>query len=151
MLPSLADFGRKEISLAEVDMLGLITWRTYDELGNMPLSGAKISGSLYMTIQTAALIETLKIITCALVKEKCQRHFFNASERTVVLRWCLYNIFLTHDHAVAVVAHDGSAAQNQNSTIYMVVNHLFQLITLIRTILQNIKEWLIIVIKHSIV
>jgi adenosylhomocysteinase len=55
---SLADFGRKELNLAEVEMPGLMALRAeYGE--SKPLKGAKISGSLHMTIQTAALIETL--------------------------------------------------------------------------------------------
>ena len=59
---SLADFGRKEIELAEVEMPGLMACRT--EYGKF-LSGARIAGSLHMTIQTAVLIETLSVSLCA--------------------------------------------------------------------------------------
>ena len=55
---SLADFGRKELNLAEVEMPGLMALRA-EYVESKPLKGAKISGSLHMTIQTAALIETL--------------------------------------------------------------------------------------------
>ncbi len=64
---SLADFGRKEIKLAEVEMPGLMSCRS--EYGpSQPLAGARIVGSLHMTIQTAVLIETLKVRShCAFV------------------------------------------------------------------------------------
>src|ERR1700716_3934640 len=81
---SLADFGRKEIQLAEVEMPGLMALRK--EYGAAkPLSGARISGSLHMTIQTAVLIETL-------VQLGAQ------------VRWASCNIFSTQDHAAAAVA-----------------------------------------------
>ncbi len=81
---SLAEWGRKEILLAQVEMPGLMALRQeYD--GQFPLRGAKISGSLHMTIQTAVLIETL----VALGAE---------------VRWCSCNIFSTQDHAAAAVA-----------------------------------------------
>jgi adenosylhomocysteinase len=87
---SLADFGRKEIELAEVEMPGLMSSR--EEYGPQgALAGARISGSLHMTIQTAVLIETLKAIGAD-------------------LRWCSCNIFSTQDHAAAAIARDGSAA-----------------------------------------
>jgi adenosylhomocysteinase len=80
---SLAEFGRKEITLAEHEMPGLMAMRT--EYGDSkPLSGARISGSLHMTIQTAVLIETL----VALGAE---------------VRWASCNIFSTQDHAAAAV------------------------------------------------
>jgi len=83
----LADFGRKELDLAEVEMPGLIACR--EEWGtSKPLAGAKITGSLHMTIQTAVLIETL----AALGAE---------------VRWCSCNIFSTQDHAAAAVAKAG--------------------------------------------
>lgn len=79
-----ADFGRKEIELAEVEMPGLMAIRK--KYGpNKPLKGVKISGSLHMTIQTAVLIETL--------------HELGAE-----VRWCSCNIFSTQDHAAAAVA-----------------------------------------------
>jgi adenosylhomocysteinase len=86
---SLADFGRKEIKLAEHEMPGLMACRR--EYGNQMFKGARISGSLHMTIQTAVLIETL--------------HALGAQ-----VRWCSCNIFSTQDHAAAAVARDGTAA-----------------------------------------
>jgi adenosylhomocysteinase len=84
---SLADFGRKEISLAEVEMPGLMQIR--EELGQkQPLQGARITGSLHMTVQTAVLIETL----VALGAE---------------VRWASCNIFSTQDHAAAAIAAAG--------------------------------------------
>src|SRR5438270_11530650 len=84
---SLADFGRKEIKLAEHEMPGLMALR--NEFGpSQPLKGARISGSLHMTIQTAVLIETL----VALGAE---------------VRWASCNIFSTQDHAAAAIAEAG--------------------------------------------
>jgi adenosylhomocysteinase len=84
---SLADFGRKEITLAEHEMPGLMGLRK--EFGpSQPLKGARISGSLHMTIQTAVLIETL----VALGAE---------------VRWASCNIFSTQDHAAAAIAKAG--------------------------------------------
>ncbi|KAK9278384.1 hypothetical protein L1049_027949 [Liquidambar formosana] len=86
---SLADFGRLEIDLAEVEMPGLISCRT--EFGpTQPLAGAKITGSLHMTIQTAVLIETLTALGAQ-------------------IRWCSCNIFSTQDHAAAAIARDSAA------------------------------------------
>lgn len=86
----LADFGRKEIELAEVEMPGLMACR--QEMGDgKPLKGAKITGSLHMTIQTAVLIETL--------------HHLGAE-----VRWCSCNIFSTQDHAAAAIAKSEAAA-----------------------------------------
>ena len=83
----LADFGRKEISLAEVEMPGLM--QTRGEFGDSrPLKGARITGSLHMTVQTAVLIETL----VALGAE---------------VRWASCNIFSTQDHAAAAIAAAG--------------------------------------------
>jgi len=87
---SLADYGRKDIELAEVEMPGLMSCRT--EYGpSKPLAPARISGSLHMTIQTAVLIETLK-------------------ELGGDIRWCSCNIFSTQDHAAAAIARDEAAA-----------------------------------------
>jgi adenosylhomocysteinase len=87
---SLADYGRKEIELAEVEMPGLMACRS--EYGpSQPLAGARISGSLHMTVQTAVLIETLKALGAD-------------------VRWCSCNIFSTQDHAAAAIARDESAA-----------------------------------------
>ena len=81
---SLAEFGRKEIRLAEHEMPGLMSMRT--EFGaSKPLTGARITGSLHMTIQTAVLIETLV-------------------ELGAEVRWVSCNIFSTQDHAAAAVA-----------------------------------------------
>ncbi len=84
---SLADWGRKEISIAETEMPGLMALR--EEYGNdQPLKGARITGSLHMTIQTAVLIETL----VALGAE---------------VRWASCNIFSTQDQAAAAIAAQG--------------------------------------------
>ena len=84
---ALADFGRKEIHIAETEMPGLMALRT--EFGaSQPLKGARITGSLHMTIQTAVLIETL----VALGAE---------------VRWATCNIFSTQDHAAAAIAAQG--------------------------------------------
>src|SRR3569832_2918228 len=81
---SLAEFGRKEISLAETEMPGLMATR--EEYGpKKPLKGARIAGSLHMTIQTAVLIETLV-------------------ELGADVRWVSCNIYSTQDHAAAAVA-----------------------------------------------
>src|SRR5262249_754879 len=83
----LAEFGRKEIALAEVEMPGLMQMR--EEFGaSQPLSGARITGSLHMTVQTAVLIETL----VALGAEG---------------RWASCNIVSTQDHAAAAIAAAG--------------------------------------------
>ncbi|MDX6657164.1 MAG: adenosylhomocysteinase, partial [Solirubrobacteraceae bacterium] len=84
---SLADFGRKEITLAEHEMPGLMSIRR-EYADAQPLKGARITGSLHMTIQTAVLIETL----VALGAE---------------VRWCSCNIFSTQDHAAAAIAKSG--------------------------------------------
>ena len=85
---SLADFGRREISLAESEMPGLMAVRA--EYGpKQPLKGARIAGSLHMTIQTAVLIETLKQLGAD-------------------VRWASCNIFSTQDHAAAAIAAGGT-------------------------------------------
>ncbi|NKN33093.1 adenosylhomocysteinase [Marichromatium bheemlicum] len=84
---TLADFGRREIAIAETEMPGLMALR--EKYGpSKPLAGARITGSLHMTIQTAVLIETL----VALGAE---------------VRWCSCNIFSTQDHAAAAIAAGG--------------------------------------------
>jgi len=84
---SLAEFGRKEIQLAEHEMPGLMALRS--EFGAaQPLAGARITGSLHMTVQTAVLIETLKALGAQ-------------------VRWASCNIFSTQDHAAAAVAARG--------------------------------------------
>jgi adenosylhomocysteinase len=83
----LADFGRKEISLAETEMPGLMATR--EEYGpKQPLKGARIAGSLHMTIQTAVMIETLAALGAD-------------------VRWVSCNIYSTQDHAAAAVAAAG--------------------------------------------
>jgi adenosylhomocysteinase len=85
---ALADFGRKEIDLAETEMPGLMAIRA--EFGKkQPLKGARIAGSLHMTIQTAVLIETLKHLGAD-------------------VRWVSCNIFSTQDHAAAAIAAGGT-------------------------------------------
>jgi adenosylhomocysteinase len=85
---ALADFGRKEIEIAETEMPGLMACR--EEFGAAkPLAGARISGSLHMTVQTAVLIETLKTLGAE-------------------LRWASCNIFSTQDHAAAAIAATGT-------------------------------------------
>jgi adenosylhomocysteinase len=81
---SLAEFGRKEITLAEHEMPGLMSIRR-EYADAQPLKGARITGSLHMTIQTAVLIETLTALGAE-------------------VRWCSCNIFSTQDHAAAAVA-----------------------------------------------
>src|SRR5215216_1335820 len=79
----LAEFGRNEIRLAEQEMPGLMTLRSRYE-GQSPLAGARIMGSLHMTVQTAVLIETLDLLGAD-------------------VRWVSCNIFSTQDHAAAAV------------------------------------------------
>src|SRR5512137_2461112 len=84
---SLAGWGRKEIAIAETEMPGLMAIR--DEFAaKKPLKGARISGSLHMTIQTAVLIETLSALGAD-------------------VRWASCNIFSTQDHAAAAIAQSG--------------------------------------------
>merc|ERR1719353_1160864 len=85
----LAAFGRRELDVAEVEMPGLMSCRK--EFGpSQPLKGARIMGSLHMTIQTAVLIETL-------------------AELGAEVRWCSCNIFSTQDHAASAVVKAGTA------------------------------------------
>jgi adenosylhomocysteinase len=87
---SLAEFGRKELTLAEVEMPGLM--ETRKEFGPaQPLKGVEVSGSLHMTIQTGVLIETLAALGAT-------------------VRWCSCNIFSTQDHAAAAIAKAGTAS-----------------------------------------
>lgn len=85
---ALADWGRKELTIAETEMPGLMACR--DEFGtDKPLKGARISGSLHMTIQTGVLIETLQALGAD-------------------VRWASCNIFSTQDHAAAAIAATGT-------------------------------------------
>src|SRR5437588_4207825 len=98
---SLAEFGRKEIALAEHEMPGLMAMRA--EYGRaQPLAGARISGSLHMTIQTAVLIETLVALGAD-------------------VRWASCNIFSTQDHAAAavVVGPAGTADDPQGVPVFV--------------------------------
>ncbi|HEY7039556.1 MAG TPA: adenosylhomocysteinase, partial [Methylomirabilota bacterium] len=86
---SLADWGRKEIQIAETEMPGLMAIRE-EYASQQPLRGARITGSLHMTIQTAVLIETLQALGAE-------------------VRWASCNIFSTQDHAAAAIAAAGTA------------------------------------------
>src|SRR5678815_2928060 len=84
---ALADWGRKEIAIAESEMPALMAIRR-EFSAKQPLKGARIAGSLHMTIQTAVLIETLKALGAE-------------------VRWASCNIFSTQDHAAAAIAAAG--------------------------------------------
>jgi adenosylhomocysteinase len=84
---NLAGWGRREIAIAETEMPGLMAIRE-EFAKTQPLKGARITGSLHMTIQTAVLIETLKALGAE-------------------IRWASCNIFSTQDHAAAAIAADG--------------------------------------------
>ena len=84
----LADFGRREIQIAETEMPGLMATRE-EFAKTKPLKGARITGSLHMTIQTAVLIETLQVLGAE-------------------VRWASCNIFSTQDHAAAAIAATGT-------------------------------------------
>jgi len=86
---SLADWGRKEMSIAETEMPGLMAIRA-EYAKTQPLKGARITGSLHMTIQTAVLIETLQALGAQ-------------------VRWASCNVFSTQDHAAAAIAVRGTA------------------------------------------
>ena len=86
---ALAEWGRKEIRIAETEMPGLMAIRD-EYAGAQPLRGARITGSLHMTIQTAVLIETLQALGAT-------------------VRWASCNIFSTQDHAAAAIAASGTA------------------------------------------
>ena len=85
---SLADWGRKEIRIAETEMPGLMAIRE-EYSATQPLRGARITGSLHMTIQTAVLIETLQALGAQ-------------------VRWASCNIYSTQDHAAAAIAATGT-------------------------------------------
>src|SRR5512145_3149690 len=86
---ALAAWGQKEIKIAETEMPGLMAIRE-EYAASQPLKGARITGSLHMTIQTAVLIETLKALGAE-------------------VRWASCNIFSTQDHAAAAIAAGGTA------------------------------------------
>src|SRR5690606_28760996 len=85
---ALADWGRRELAIAETEMPGLMATRE-EFAASQPLKGARIAGSLHMTIQTGVLIETLKALGAE-------------------VRWASCNIFSTQDHAAAAIAASGT-------------------------------------------
>src|SRR4051794_31284770 len=85
---ALADWGRKEIAIAETEMPGLMAIRE-EYAPTQPLRGARVAGSLHMTIQTAVLIETLQALGAE-------------------VRWASCNIYSTQDHAAAAIAKRGT-------------------------------------------
>ncbi len=97
---ALAEFGRKEVTLAEHEMPGLMAIRR-EYASAQPLKGARITGSLHMTIQTAVLIETLTALGAE-------------------VRWCSCNIFSTQDHAAAAVAvgREGTPADPRGVPVF---------------------------------
>src|SRR6187401_661417 len=97
---SLAELGRKEIELAEHEMPGLMALRE-DYAASQPLAGARITGSLHMTVQTAVLIETLTALGAA-------------------VRWASCNIFSTQDPAAAAVAvgRDGTVDKPRGTPVF---------------------------------
>src|SRR5690349_21895878 len=103
---SLAGWGRNEINIAETEMPGLMATR--EEYGpQQPLRGARVAGSLHMTIQTAVLIETLKALGAD-------------------VRWASCNIYSTQDHAAAAIAAGGTpvfAVKGENLTDYWDYTH----------------------------
>src|SRR5437899_3887427 len=103
---SLADWGRKEIRIAETEMPGLMAIRQ-EFARSQPLKGARITGSLHMTIQTAVLIETLQALGAT-------------------VRWASCNIFSTQDHAAAAIAAGGTpvfAVKGENLADYWDYTH----------------------------
>src|SRR5918996_1591878 len=103
---SQADFGRKEITIAEQEMPGLLAVRE-KYAGQQILKGARITGSLHMTVQTAVLIETLKALGAD-------------------VRWASCNIYSTQDHAAAAVAAGGTpvfAVKGESLTEYWDYTH----------------------------
>ena len=102
----LAAFGRKEIAIAETEMPGLMATRA-EYAAAQPLKGARVAGSLHMTIQTAVLIETLKSLGAD-------------------VRWASCNIYSTQDHAAAAIAQAGTpvfAVKGESLTDYWDYTH----------------------------
>ncbi|NDD02729.1 MAG: adenosylhomocysteinase, partial [Betaproteobacteria bacterium] len=102
----LADWGRKEIKIAETEMPGLMAIRK-EFAAAQPLKGARVTGSLHMTIQTAVLIETLQALGAQ-------------------VRWASCNIYSTQDHAAAAIAANGTpvfAVKGENLTEYWDYTH----------------------------
>src|SRR5471032_1429371 len=113
---SQAEFGRKEITIAEFEMPGLIALRA-EYKGKKPLAGAKIAGCLHMTIQTAVLIETLVDLGAE-------------------VRWSSCNIFSTQDHAAAAIAKAGVAVYAWKGQTNDEASWCIE-----QTILKNGKPW----------
>uniref|UniRef100_UPI00286BC4D2 adenosylhomocysteinase n=1 Tax=Methylibium sp. TaxID=2067992 RepID=UPI00286BC4D2 len=104
--PSLAAWGRKEIRIAETEMPGLMAIR-HEFAKSQPLKGARVTGSLHMTIQTAVLVETLQALGAQ-------------------VRWASCNIFSTQDHAAAALVAQGTpvfAYKGENLTDYWDYTH----------------------------
>src|SRR5688500_8197307 len=99
---SLAAWGKKEIRIAETEMPGLMAIRA-EYAKSQPLKGARITGSLHMTIQTAVLIETLQALGAQ-------------------VRWASCNVFSTQDHAAAAIAVKGTPVIATNSDEIHVVS-----------------------------
>ena len=102
----LADWGRKEIKIAETEMPGLMAIRK-EFAAAQPMKGARVTGSLHMTIQTAVLIETLQALGAN-------------------VRWASCNIYSTQDHAAAAIAASGTpvfAVKGENLTEYWDYTH----------------------------
>ena len=102
----LADWGRKEIKIAETEMPGLVAIRN-EFAAAQPLKGARVTGSLHMTIQTAVLIETLQALGAS-------------------VRWASCNIYSTQDHAASAIAASGTpvfAVKGENLTEYWDYTH----------------------------
>ena len=102
----LADWGRKEIKIAETEMPGLMAIRK-EFAAAQPLKGARVTGSLHMTIQTAVLIETLQALGAQ-------------------VRWASCNIYSTQDHAASAIAASGTpvfAVKGENLTEYWDYTH----------------------------
>ena len=103
----LAAYGRKEIAIAETEMPGLMSTRA-EYAASQPLKGARITGSLHMTIQTAVLIETLKSLGAD-------------------VRWASCNIYSTQDHAAAAIAATGTPAAAIAAAAWSCVEKMLQL------------------------
>jgi len=101
---SLSDFGRKEIKIAETEMPGLMALRDKYQ-SEKPLKGAKIAGSLHMTIQTAVLIETLVDLGAE-------------------VKWASCNIFSTQDHAAAAIADKGFLYMQKKVRLLMNIGNI---------------------------
>ena len=123
-----ADFGRKEISIAETEMPGLMALRQ-EYKGKKPLQGARILGCLHMTIQTAVLIETLV-------------------ELGADVRWSSCNIFSTQDHAAAAIAKKGIPVCISHMPFPSILRLSSMLVSLVLRFIDAVL--LLIIYKNSI-